>query len=154
MRLKMRFSVLVLPVLLGLGIVGPQAAADQVYHAQHIDLAPVGGDPLRSGFVENIHPNGPNVYAHEQYVVNGAAPDADYQVTILIYVTDTTCTSTPLAVPTAIVETNASGNGTADVVFTPEDADGLRGATHGAVWQLSVDGTVVYETECSTIVLD
>jgi hypothetical protein len=51
------------------------AAGDAVYHSHHVALHPVGGAPLRSGFVENIHPNGPQVYAHEVYVLNGAQPD-------------------------------------------------------------------------------
>ena len=37
------------------------AAADEVYHSQHLDLLPVGGAPLQNGFVENIHANGPQV---------------------------------------------------------------------------------------------
>ncbi len=47
----------------------PLAAADAVYHSQHIALNPIGGAPLRSGFVENIHADGPQVYAHELYVL-------------------------------------------------------------------------------------
>jgi hypothetical protein len=122
--------------------------------SQQIPLASVGDAPLKSGFVENIHPNGPIVYAHEQYVVNGATPTTSYQVTILVFLTDTSCASTPLAIPTATLETTPNGNGVAEVVFTPEDADALRGASHGAIWQLSVDDTVVYQTACSVIVLD
>ncbi len=39
----------------------PLAAADAVYHSQHIALNPIGGASLRSGFVENIHTDGPQV---------------------------------------------------------------------------------------------
>ena len=49
---------------------GP-AVADSVYHSGHYNLTAVNAAPLRSGFVENIHANGPNVYAHEQYVLTG-----------------------------------------------------------------------------------
>ena len=43
----------------------PAAAADSVYHSEHLRLTPVAGAPLRSGFVENIKAEGPRVYAHE-----------------------------------------------------------------------------------------
>ena len=39
------------------------AAADQVYHTERLELVPVGGAPLQSGFVVNIHPNGPINFA-------------------------------------------------------------------------------------------
>ena len=48
------------------------AGADAAYHASHLPLHATGSAPLRSGFVENIHANGPTVYAHENYIVNGA----------------------------------------------------------------------------------
>ena len=41
------------------------ALADAVYHSHHYALSSVNGAPLRSGFVENIHVNGPNIAAHE-----------------------------------------------------------------------------------------
>ena len=66
-------------------VAAPLAAADAVYHSQHIALNPTGGASLRSGFVENIHADGPQVYAHELYVLNGAEPDTTYQVTLLLY---------------------------------------------------------------------
>lgn len=43
----------------------PLAAADAVYHSEHLDLVPVGNAPLRSGFVQNIKAEGPTIYAHE-----------------------------------------------------------------------------------------
>jgi hypothetical protein len=129
------------------------AGGDQVYPSQHIPLHPVGTAPLRTGFVENIHANGPNVYAHEVYVVVGASP-MTYDVTIAVYVQDPACSTTPLQIVTATLTTNAEGSGRADVFFSPEDADGLRGASHGAIWSLSVSGAPLYETDCSTIVLD
>jgi hypothetical protein len=42
---------------------------------RRVAVVPVGGAPLRSAFVENLHANGSDVYAHEQYVLVG--PDAD-----------------------------------------------------------------------------
>ena len=139
---------------------GPAARADQVYHSQHMALRPVGGtEPLRSGFVENIHTNGPTIYAHEIYVLNGAAPATTYQVTLNIFVGDPACAgSAGVVIPTAPITTNGAGNGRADAVFTPSDADGLRHATHGVIWTVSVgsvgSAVVKYTTGCQAITLD
>jgi hypothetical protein len=130
------------------------ARAVGFFHSQHVPLSPIGGAPLRSGFVENIHADGPNVYAHEQYVVNGAEPDTTYQVVLMIFPLDTTCSSSSLAIPTAVITTNAAGNGSADHVFTPADADGLRGLTVGGMWFLMNGNTAEYATSCATIHLD
>jgi len=130
------------------------AFADSVYHASHVELNPVSGASLRSGFVENIHANGPTVYAHEQYVLNGAAPNTTYQVVLMVFPGDPTCSSAPLTIPTATIQTNAAGNGTAYHVFRPADADGLRGTTVGGIWTVSAGGSPDYQTGCETIVLD
>ena len=131
------------------------AWADAAYHSEHIALIPVGTAPIRSGFVENVHANGPNVYAHEQYVLNGAGPRSTYQVTIMIFASNTTCTGSPtLALGTASIATNAAGNGSAFHVFTPADADGLRGMTVSAMWIVSRASTPEYMTACSVILLD
>jgi hypothetical protein len=137
----------------------PAARADQVYHSQHIALQPVGDTkPLRSGFVENIHVNGPTIYAHEIYVLNGAAPTTTYQVTLNIFVGDPACAgSAGVVIPTKSITTNAAGNGRADAVFTRSDADGLRHATHGVIWTVSVGSVrpvVKYTTGCQAITLD
>ena len=132
---------------------GP-AFADAVYHSSHYDLNAVGAAPLRSGFVENIHANGPTVYAHEQYVLNGAAPNTAYQVVLMIFPGDPTCSSTPVSIPVATIQTNAAGNGVAYHVFTPADANGLRGTTVGGIWTVSAGGSPDYQTGCETIVLD
>jgi len=130
------------------------AFADGVYHASHVELNAVSGASLRSGFVENIHANGPTVYAHEQYVLNGAAPNTAYQVVLMVFPGDPTCSSTPLSIPTATIQTNAAGNGTAYHVFRPADADGLRSTTVGGIWTVSAGGSPDYQTGCETIVLD
>lgn len=131
------------------------AAGDAVYHSQHVRLHPVAGAPLRSGFVENIHPNGPQVYAHEVYVLNGAQANTSYQVTLLLFPLSTNCSGEPVVIPTATLTTNGSGNGKAQVFFRPADIPAtLRGASHGLVWQLTAAGAVVYETSCSSVTLD
>jgi len=152
----MRFTVRTLLCLIAIFVAPPVriAGADAVYPSQHIPLHPVGTAPLTTGFVENIHANGPNVYAHEVYVVVGASPMTSYDVTIAVYVQDPACSTTPLQIVTATLTTDAGGSGRADAFFSPEDADGLRGAWHGAIWSLSVSGAPVYQTDCSTIVLD
>jgi hypothetical protein len=131
------------------------AAGDAVYHSQHVALHPVAGAPLHSGFVENIHPNGRNVYAHEVYVLNGAQPSTSYQVVLLLFPFSTSCSAEPVAIPTATLTTNGNGNGEADAFFRPADVPpSLRGGSHGLIWQLSSGGTVVYETNCSAVTLD
>ena len=63
------------------GALAPLAAADAVYHTQHLALNPVGGAPLHRGFVQNAKAEGPRVYAHELFTLNGAAPNTTYTVT-------------------------------------------------------------------------
>src|SRR4029453_16622075 len=72
MRTTMRTLLCLIAMLVALPVT--TANADAVYPSQHIPLHPIGTAPLRTGFVENIHANGPNVYAHEGYAVAGAAP--------------------------------------------------------------------------------
>jgi hypothetical protein len=59
-----------------------------------------------------------------------------------------------LALPSASFTTNQAGAGVGMVTFTPEQADGLRGTTVHIVWTLSSEGTVVYETACTEVMLD
>ena len=135
---------------------GPAAQADQVYHSAHIALHPVGAEPLRSGFVENIHANGPVIFAHEIYVLNGAQPATTYQVTLNVYVGDPSCAgSAGAVVPTAAITTNAAGNGRGDAVFRPADAAALRHGTHGIIWTVSDPaGEVEYSSGCQVVTLD
>jgi hypothetical protein len=134
---------------------GSAARADRVYHSHHYPLSPVGGAPLRSGYVENIHANGPNVYAHEVYALNGADDDASYQVSLSIWTSNTSCAGTPdLQLSTATVSTNDAGNGLAQAVFTPEQAGGLRGLTVSAMWSLLGGASPAYRTGCEVLALD
>jgi hypothetical protein len=142
-------------VVAGAAAIVPAALGDAVYHSEHLALTPVGDAPLRSGFVENIHANGPNVYAHEVYVLNGALPTTSYAVTLLLHPNDPTCSGAALAVPTATLTTGVSGNGRADAVFdlATVDAFGIRHATHGIVWTISGGGST-YTTTCTAVTLD
>ena len=126
------------------------AAADRVYHTEHLELSSVGGAP-GGGMVVNIHPNGPNVYAHEIYTLRQAVPGT-YQVVLNLFPTSLNCTGSSTAIPTATITTNASGNGRADVKFTPADAAALRGMTISIKW--TVAGPAMYVTTCTVVTLD
>jgi hypothetical protein len=136
------------------GLLAGPAAADSVYRSGHYDLTAVNGAPLRTGFVENIHANGPTVYAHEQYVLNGAAPNTTYHVVLQAF-PDTTCSgAAAVTIASADVHTNAAGNGVAYHVFVPADVEGFHGATVGGLWTVSAGASPDYQTGCATIVLD
>jgi hypothetical protein len=126
------------------------AAADRVYHTERLELSGVGGAP-GGGMVVNIHPNGPNVYAHEIYTLRHAVPGT-YQVFLNLFPTSLNCTGPSAALPTATITTNAIGNGWADVKFTPEDVGALRGMTLSISW--SVVGPATYVTACTVVTLD
>jgi hypothetical protein len=126
------------------------AAADAVYHSERLDLKGLGGAP-GGGMVVNVHTNGPQVYAHEIYTLRQAVPGT-YQVILNVFPTSLDCTGMALAVPTATLETNARGNGRADVKFTPEDVAGFRGMTFSLSW--TVTGPATYVTSCTVVVLD
>jgi hypothetical protein len=135
---------------LGAAALAGTAAADAVYHTERLALAGLAGAP-GGGMVVNVHPNGPNVYAHEIYTLRGAVPGT-YQVSLNIFPTSLDCTGMALALPTATLETNAQGNGRADVKFTPADVAGLRGMTFSISW--TVAGPAAYVTDCTVVVLD
>jgi hypothetical protein len=87
------------------------AAADRVYHSEHLRFEPVGGAPLRSGFVENIKAEGPRVYAHEIFVLNGTRPRATYTVTRNFFFLDPYCDGAVVFdEQVAALRTNAAGN--------------------------------------------
>jgi hypothetical protein len=101
------------------------------------------------GFVENIHANGPTIYAQERYVLVGAQPGT-YTVTLTI---TSPLLPAPQVLTSATITTNAVGNGVGKVTFTPADADGLRGLTVTIVWTVSSAGAT-YRTSPQTVVLD
>jgi len=126
------------------------AAADRVYHTERLALSAVGGAP-GGGMVVNVHPNGPNVYAHEIYTLRHAVPGT-YQVSLNLFPTSLHCTGATTALPTAMLTTNATGNGRADVKFTPEDVASLRNMTFSISW--TVAGPATYVTACTVVTLD
>ena len=122
--------------------------------AQHFALMPLGGEPLQQGFVEVIHPNGPQVYTHHVYKLNGARSDQAYLVVISIWTSSLACSGDPqFVLPSAVLVTNASGNGEADAVFDPElvAALGLRDLTIGGNVTLVREGSPAYTIGCQVI---
>jgi hypothetical protein len=133
----------------------PVAAADAVYHTEHLALAPVDGAPLRSGFVQNIKAQGPQVYAHELFVLNGAAPDTTYTVTRNFFFLHPGCDGGGSSSVAGTITTNAAGNGTDGVVVPPEGLAGLFVGEHGVFWTVTdASGTLRYQTSCTTVTLD
>lgn len=139
-----------------LAVSAAPAVADATYHSAHILLTPTAGTSEGSGFVQNAHANGPNVYAHEQYQLRHADPGQSYQVTLHVYVGDPSCTGTAdLDLATAVLTTNAAGNGSGSAVFTPTDAAGLpKNVPHGIIWTMTAGPTRSYSSGCETVVLD
>ncbi len=144
-----RILVFMATAVLAATFVGP-ATADRVYHTERLELSGVGGAP-GGGMVVNIHPNGPNVYAHEIYTLRHAVPGT-YQVSLNVFPTSLSCTGPSAALPTATLRTNAIGNGWADVKFTPQDVASLRGMTFSISW--TVAGPATYVTACTVVTLD
>jgi hypothetical protein len=126
------------------------AAADRVYHTERLMLSGVGGAP-GGGMVVNVHPNGPNVFAHEIYTLSHAVP-GEYQVSLNLFPTSLDCTGPTAALATATLTTNATGNGRADVKFTPQDAAAIRNMTFSISWRVA--GPATYVTACTVVTLD
>jgi hypothetical protein len=139
--------VLAATAVLAAAFVGT-AAADRVYHTERLALT---GDAPGGGMVVNIHPNGPNVYAHEIYTLRHAVPGT-YQVFLNVFPMSLNCTGPSAALPTATMTTNAIGNGRADVKFTPQDVAALRGMRFSISW--TVAGPATYVTACTVVTLD
>ena len=142
--------------LAAIGVATTPAHADRVYHTEHLELAPVGGAPLRSGFVQNIKANGRVVYAHEIFMLNGARPRTTYTVTRSFFPFDTDCSGDNgvFATDVATLTTNRSGNAKGDLFVRPEEVAGFEGV-HGVKWTVHSTGAVIaYQTRCTAVTLD
>jgi hypothetical protein len=157
MKRKATFGgVAVAASLAAVGLATTPAQADRVYHSEHLELAPVGGAPLRSGFVQNIKAEGPVVYAHEIFVLNGAGPRATYKVTRNLFPFDSDCSGENgvFASHVASLRTNRSGNARDDVFVRPGDVAGFEGV-HGVQWTVhDAGGALTYRTACTAVTLD
>jgi hypothetical protein len=135
-------------------VLASPAAADRVYHSEHLELTPVGGAPLRSGFVENTKAQGPRIYAHEIFVVNGAVPNATYTVTRNFFFGPDCSGENVFKSDVANLTTNASGNARGDAKITPAAVAGFEGV-HGVLWTVTnAADMVVYHTACTAVTLD
>jgi hypothetical protein len=154
-QLRGLLGLAVLAVLLA--TLASPAAADIVYHSEHLRLTPVGGAPLRSGFVENIKAEGPQVYAHEVFVLNGALRRTNYTVSRNIFPFDPSCSGANgvFTSEVAALRTNAAGNARGDTKVTPEEVAGFEGV-HGVKWTVvrNATGALVYRTACTQVTLD
>lgn len=137
-------------VVVTAGVLAGAAAADRAYHTERLALTGLAGAP-GGGSVVNIHTGGPVLYAHEVYTLKHAVPGT-YQVFLNVFPTSLDCTGFTVALPTASLTTNATGNGQADATFTPEDAAELRGQTFSISW--TVTGPATYVSPCTVVVLD
>lgn len=161
MKLRATFRCLaVAGALVGAALPASTASADAVFHTARYELHAVGGAPLSSGFVIDIHTNGPQIYALERYHLMGALPSTTYQVTLLAYAS-LSCAGAPLAaIPETTITTDALGNTHGSLTFTPADVAGFRNpsgtATYGLVWVLSPQGQTApaYTTGCQVVSLD
>jgi hypothetical protein len=150
-----RLLRLTAPALVVAALAPSTASADRVYHTEHLSFTAVGGAPLRSGFVQNIKAEGPNVYAHEIFVLNGARPKTTYTVTRDFFFLDPKCSGTVVFhSPVATLQTNASGNARGDVFVRPADVAGFEGV-HGVMWTVrQAGGAIAYRTRCTAVTLD
>jgi hypothetical protein len=145
--------LLALPAVIAAAtVLVPAATADRVFHTLHAELHSVGGAPLHSGFVNDVHTDGVVNGAHEIYHLNGALPNTTFQVTILFYFADPTCASAPVVIPTTTLTTNGSGNGNARFTFPAGPPSTLP--TSGIRWELSTPAGVAYATDCAPLDLD
>jgi hypothetical protein len=98
----------------------------------------------------NIHANGPVNGALERYQVAGAAPSTDYEVWIQF------CEDGGFAdfTQTAVLATDARGNGHASAAFSAADLAPFSGVTVTIRWVLRVDATDVYATSCTSVSID
>jgi hypothetical protein len=155
--MKVRLVGVLVALAGAVAILVPLASADAVYHSEHLSLSPVGGAPLRSGFVENIKAQGTQIYAHEQFVLNGAAPNMTYAVTRNFFLFDPGCGRGGLVfhTPVGTITTNAAGDGTDDAVARPEDIPSFLVGDHGVLWTVTdPSNTFRYQTSCTTVTLD
>jgi hypothetical protein len=153
----MRKPVILAALLFTGAAMSPVAAsADATYHSTHVPLAPAPGTSGGSGFVENVHADGPNVYAHEQYHLQGATANTSYTVTLHIYGPDTTCAAGPLVdVVSAVLTTNTAGSASGSHVFAPGDAAALpKHVPLGIIWTMGAGPGDTYTSTCQTVVLD
>jgi hypothetical protein len=141
-----RLAVLVTLLVVGTAI---PAGADAVYHSERLELTSTADSDFH-GQVVNIHANGPVIGALERYHIVGAAASRTYAVWIQ------TCDSGQFTdfIQTAVLTTDANGNGHASATFSAADLVPFSGQTISIRWVLKSGGAVVYATPCTTVTID
>lgn len=120
--------------------------------AVRVPFASLAGSPLRRGFVERLPGGGGRVLARERYVVDGAKPDGELEVRLLVHLFDPTCSNRPVTFATTRLRTDGAGNGSAELAVRLEDVPAaVRGARHGARWEIRSGGEVLYRTDCTPV---
>jgi hypothetical protein len=151
----MRLCLLIVSAATVAALLPAVAGADRVYHSEHLRLTPMNGAPLRSGFVENIKAEGPRIYAHEIFHLNGARARATYTVTRNFFFLDPACSGQLVFLSdVATLRTNLSGNARGAVFVRPSEVEGFEGV-HGVRWTVQdSSGAVAYQTRCTAVTLD
>ena len=147
-----RLSILLGSALLWAAAAMP-VAADAAYHTERLELVPEAG-AQGTGFVVNIHPNGPQVFAIERYALRGAVPAATYDVTLVIDGAQALC-GFPIEIPMASGTANGTGNLTMQSrVLRPAAVPPcLRNQTFSIHWEVRSSGTLTH-TASTIVTLD
>ena len=137
--------------------------ADQSFHTTRLPLSlteegvAAGQPTLRAGQVVDIHANGPTVFAIEQYLLNGAEPNTEYQVFLSFY-WDTSCASASdydFVLPGVTLTTDAHGDAYGQARNTPADIPPiLHNTDWGIVWTFFDGALAAYSTACAKVHID
>ncbi len=137
--------------------------ADQSFHTTRLPLsltaagAAAEQPTLRAGQVVDIHTNGPTVFAIEQYLLNGAEPNTEYQVVLSFY-QDTSCTpggDYDFVLPGVTLTTDTHGDAYGQARNTPEEIPpDLHNTDWGIVWTFVGGGVPAYATACVEVHID
>jgi hypothetical protein len=119
-----------------------------------LSLAAVNGAPLREGRVESLEPGRASTIARARCVVEGAMPDEQLELRLLIHLFDPTCSSRPARFASTDLQTDEDGCGSVDLDIRVEDVPATaRAAAHGLRWEVALDGVSVYRTSCTSVKL-
>jgi hypothetical protein len=117
-----------------------------------VPLSAINGWPLRGGFVERLPGSGWRVFARERYVLDGAVPDGELEVHLLVHLFDPTCSNRPVPFAATPLRTDAAGKGAAELAVRLEDVPtAVRGASHGVRWEIRGGSVVLYRTDCTPL---
>jgi hypothetical protein len=141
-------------VFAALPLLAATAAADQYFHTTHAELTPIGAAPLQSGFVNDIHSNGPTISAQERYQLYGAKPSTTYSVALHLSFVDPTCTAVNAVFNSTSFTTNATGNGHGDFTFYAANPAPPPNPRQVYIrWVVSSGGVPQYQTDCVPVVI-